>query len=225
LDTEKPGVCVNDVYSQKGCWQNPPDMPIHIALALAFVETLALAGLLTAWADRLAGARLLIIFLLGVAVWIAGNELPNLFGLVAAPYAMRMLATAALTSAFFLNFCAVFCNIRLDRKLIVAGYVIGAAGMVLSMFYPSTVFVAFAEVQYVPVPNWAGWITSVVWGVLALAGISVLALALTRARDQQFRQIAAVAASCGWGLFCMLGYGVAALQLPFYPWPLLGLPA
>lgn len=201
------------------------DMPIHIALALAFIETLALAGLLTAWADRLAGARLLVIFLLGVAVWIAGNELPNLFGLVAAPYAMRMLATAALSSAVFLNFCAVFCNIRLDRKLIVAGYVIGAAGMVLSMFYPSTVFVAFADVQYVPVPNWAGWITSVVWGLLALAGIAVLAVALTRARDQQLRQIAAVAVSCGWGLFCMLGYGVAALQLPFYPWPLLGLPA
>jgi signal transduction histidine kinase len=97
--------------------------------------------------------------------------------------------------------------------------------MVLSLFYPSTVFVSFAQLQYVPVPNWAGWITSVVWGVLALAGIAVLAVALTRARDQQFRQIAAVAASCGWGLFCMLGYGVAALQLPYYPWPLLGLPA
>jgi signal transduction histidine kinase len=200
-------------------------MAIHIALALALIETLALAGLLTVWADRLAGARLLVLFLLGVAIWIAGNELPNLFGLGAAPYAMRMLASAALTSSVFVHFCAVFCNVRLDRRLIVAGYLIGAAGMVLSFFKPSTVFVAFADVQYVPVPNWAGWITSVVWGVLALAGIAVLAVALTRARDQQFRQIAAVAASCGWGLFCMLGYGVAALQLPYYPWPLLGLPA
>jgi signal transduction histidine kinase len=65
----------------------------------------------------------------------------------------------------------------------------------------------------------------VVWAALALCGILVLAIGLQRSRDQKFRQIAAVASSCGFGLFCMSGYGVAALQLPFYPWPLLGLPA
>ena len=37
-------------------------------------------------------------------------------------------------------------------------------------------------------------------------------------------QAAAVAAASGWGLACMSGYGVVALHLPLYPWPLLGLP-
>ena len=41
---------------------------------------------------------------------------------------------------------------------------------------------------------------------------------------QKFRQIAAVTASCLWGLLCLAGYGIAVLDLPIYPFPLLGLP-
>ncbi len=55
-------------------------MAIHIALALSLAGSLALAALLLAWADAVTGARLLVAFLCGVAVWIVGNELPTWLG-------------------------------------------------------------------------------------------------------------------------------------------------
>ena len=51
-------------------------MVFHIALALSLAGSLALAGVLWRWADRVAGVRLLTGFLIGVAIWITGNELP-----------------------------------------------------------------------------------------------------------------------------------------------------
>ena len=74
-------------------------MPIHLALTLSFAESLALAALLSVWADRVAGARLLVMFLLGVALWIAGNELPVWSGPAAERPALVLLGTAAVTSA------------------------------------------------------------------------------------------------------------------------------
>jgi len=43
-------------------------MLIHAVLGFALFETLALAAVLLAWADRVAGARLLATFLIGIAV-------------------------------------------------------------------------------------------------------------------------------------------------------------
>ena len=79
-------------------------MLIHLTLAFALFETLALAGVLLAWADRVAGARLLAAFLAGIAVWIVGNELPNWFGQGMERASMALLATAPFTSAFFFHF-------------------------------------------------------------------------------------------------------------------------
>jgi hypothetical protein len=86
-------------------------MAIHVVMAWALVETLVLAGVLLVWAERVRGARLLTLFLLGVAIWITGNELPNVFGLAVAPYAMVLMSTIPLTSAAFLHFCLVFCRV------------------------------------------------------------------------------------------------------------------
>ena len=38
---------------------------------------LALGSVLLLWANQVAGARLLVVFLLGVATWIVGNKMPN----------------------------------------------------------------------------------------------------------------------------------------------------
>ncbi|HSI60544.1 MAG TPA: HAMP domain-containing sensor histidine kinase [Ideonella sp.] len=200
-------------------------MALHIALALALIETLALAGVLFVWADRVAGARLLVGFLLGVAVWIVGNELPNWFGPQAIPLALSLLATVSTTAAVFLHFCVVFCGVALRRRWLVLAYAAGVAGTLTSLLFTPGHFEPFAGIAWVPMPNWAGWVTSSVWVVLAAAGVAVLARALLQARGQALRQVAAVAFSCGWGLACMSGYGIAALQLPYYPWPLLGVPA
>jgi len=204
-------------------------MAIHLALALALFETIALAGVLLVWAERVAGARLLVVFLLGVAVWIVGNELPNWLGPAAMPLALALLATVPLTSAAFLHFCSVFCGAPLGRRGLALAYGAAAAATLLSLIVKPGHFAhfePFTGVEWVPIPNWAGWTTSMVWAGLAAAGILVLARALWRApAAHERRQLAAVTLSCGWGLMCMSGYGFAALQIPLYPWQVLAVPA
>lgn len=205
-------------------------MALHIVLALTLAETLALAAVLTVWANRVPGARLLTVFLLGVAVWVTGNELPNWFGLHTAALALSLLATVPLTSAAFLHFCLIFCRIPLQGAAPIAlAYAAAAAATALSWIVSPGEFVhfpAYAGVSWVVVPNWAGWTTSMVWAVLAAAGGATLSYRFVRARDVRERsQIAAVAMSCGWGLVCMSGYAFAALGIPQYPWQVLALPA
>ncbi len=199
-------------------------MAIHVALFLSLLETLGLAAVLLHWADRVDGARLLVGFLLGVAAWIVGNELPIWTGVDAERPALMLLATAALTSAVFLHFTLVFCRVGPPRWLLGVIYGIGLAATLASVMLPPGRFVAMPGLSLVAVPNRIGWVTSLVWGGLAGTGEMVLLLAFLHGQGLERRQIAAVAASSAWGLGCMSGYAVPILGLPFYPWPLLGLP-
>ena len=199
-------------------------MLIHLTLAFALFETLALAGVLLAWADRVAGARLLAAFLGGIAVWIVGNELPNWFGHGMERAAMALLATAPFTSAFFFHFVVVFCGVRLGPRTIAAGYALGAISTLASEFLLPAYLVHNRYIGWIALPYAAGWIASTAWVILGGAGIAVLLTSLMRARRPAFSQIAAVAASCLWGFVCLTGYGMAVLDLPVYPFPLLGLP-
>ncbi|MBW8759443.1 MAG: HAMP domain-containing histidine kinase [Burkholderiales bacterium] len=199
-------------------------MLIHLTLAFALFETLALAGVLLAWADRVAGARLLAAFLGGIAVWIVGNELPNWFGQGMERASMALLATAPFTSSFFFHFVVVFCGVRIPRAGIAAGYALGAASTLASEFLLPAYLVHNRYIGWIALPYAAGWIASTAWVILGAGGIAVLLASLVRARRPAFNQIAAVAASCLWGFVCLTGYGMAVLDLPVYPFPLLGLP-
>jgi len=199
-------------------------MLIHIALAFSLFETLALAGVLLAWADRVAGARLLAAFLVGIAVWTVGNELPNWFGPPMEHASMALLATAPFTSAFFFHFVVVFCGVRLPRTVIAGGYALGGLSTLASEFLLPAYLVHNRYIGWIALPYRAGWIASTAWVILGGAGIVVLLTSLARAKRPAFNQIAAVAASCLWGFVCLTGYGMAVLDLPVYPFPLLGLP-
>jgi signal transduction histidine kinase len=199
-------------------------MLIHLALAFALFETLALAGVLLAWADRVAGARLLAAFLGGIAVWIVGNELPNWFGQGMERASMALLATAPVTSAFFFHFVVVFCGVRIGPRAIAAGYALGAISTLASEFLLPAYLVHNRYIGWIALPYASGWIASTAWVILGGAGIAVLLASLMRAHRPAFSQIAAVAASCLWGFVCLTGYGMAVLDLPVYPFPLLGLP-
>ncbi len=199
-------------------------MPVTLALAFALLESLALAAVLMAWADRVVGARLLVLFLLGVATWILGNELPNVLGRSAQPLAMALLAPAALTAATFLHFCSVLCDRPFSRSTLWAIYGLGAASTLVALVVSPGEWKPFADIAFVAIPNAVGWGASLVWGALSALGIGMLLSTALRVRGQLLWQLLAVAASCGWGLFCMSGYAIAALNLPWYPWPLLGLP-
>jgi signal transduction histidine kinase len=205
-------------------------MALHIALALALVETLVLAGVLLVWAQQVRGARLLTVFLLGVAVWIVGNELPNWFGPAAMPWALRLLATVPLTSAAFSHFCLRFCGVEhLYRRLVPVAYAMAAAACALSLAVTPGEFIhfePFSGVEWVVVPNWAGWTTSLVWALFAGLGVIVLGHQFVRSGDaRERRQLAAVGLSCALGLFSTSGYAFAALGVPQYPWQVLAMPA
>ena len=134
-----------------------------------------------------------------------------------------MLATAALTSAVFFHFAVAFTRVSAGRWVIGA-YALGTAAMLLSVVVVPGGYAPFAGLDYVAIPNAVGWCTSLVWAALAGAGQVLLLRSLVSWTGLARRQVAAVTASSAWGLLCMSGYGIAALDLPMAPWPLLGLP-
>ncbi len=199
-------------------------MLIHAVLAFALFETLALAGVLLVWADRVAGARLLAVFLTGIAVWITGNELPNWLGPGVEREMMMLLATAPLTSAFFFHFCVVFCRVDFGRVGIALAYALGGGATIAAEILVPGHIVEQRYVGWIAVANTVGTLASTAWVILGIGGVWVLVRSLLRARRPAFSQIAAVTASCLWGMVCLTGYGIAVLDLPIYPFPLLGLP-
>ncbi len=203
-------------------------MLIHAVLGFSVLETLVLAALLLAWADRVAGARLLAAFLIGISLWMVGNELPNWLSPQTEPVAMRLLSTAPFTSALFFHFCTVFCRVNVGRWGVAAAYVLGGGSTVVSIILVPGHLIHHRDIGFIAVADPVGTIASMAWVILGIGGVAVLLYALLRERrtgdGQKFRQIAAVTASCLWGLLCLAGYGIAVLDLPVYPFPLLGLP-
>lgn len=204
-------------------------MVIHIALLITLIETLALSAVLMNWARQVQGARLLVVFLLGVAAWIVGNELPNWAGIETAPVAMLLLSSLSLTSAAFLHFCVIFCEVTIKSAWIRVAYALAVLATAQSLVRgPGEFkhFPPFTGVEWVAVPNIHGWISSIAWVMLAACGMLVLAIGWWHASSsQRQRQIAAVAVSCGWGLMAMSGYLFAALDIPVYPWQVVAAPA
>lgn len=199
-------------------------MAIHFSLGLAFLGSLLLAAVLAQHAARVPGARLLILFLLGVSAWILGNGLPALLGPWAERAGLALLATAPLTSAVFLHFALTFTGTDMSRRTIAAAYLLGGGAALLALLVPPGSFGPYAGLPFIATPNAVGWFASTVWGGLAALGTLVLLRAGLAARGLARRQALAVAASSGWGAACMAGYAIAALRLDLHPWPLLGLP-
>lgn len=197
---------------------------IRFALGFSLFETLVLAGVLLWWSDRVAGGRLLATFLVGIAVWITGNELPNWWGVEAEPVALRLMSMAPFVSAFFFHFCVVFCRVPLSRGWVAAAYIYSGLSSLAAQFWLSGHLVWIEPVGWIAFASTAGWLASIAWIVLGIAGVGVLLRGLARAQPPARQQIAAVTASCLWGLLCLSGYGLVMLRLPVYPVPLLLLP-
>lgn len=201
-------------------------MALDIALMLSLLGSLVLASVLLIWADRVAGGRLLVLFLVGVAAWILGNALPNWLGAGSEPAALALLSTAPLTSAAFLHFAAVFTGTDGPlRAIVVPAYLVAGVVSLMSLLLGPGHFEPRAGVGLIALPNTLGWIAGMTWAGLAATGHMLLTRAwLRRPQGRERRQIEAVCAASGWGLLCMSGYVLAVLGFDMYPWPLLALP-
>ena len=199
-------------------------MLIRFALGFALFETLVLAGVLLAWADRVAGGRLLAAFLLGIAVWITGNELPNWLGADVWPVAKQLLAMSPFISVFFFHFCVVFCRVAIGKSGLAAAYLLGGFGTLLAQTGIPAHLEWRDHIGWLAVATPTGLVASIAWVILAIGGVSVLLRGLAKAQAPKRQQIAAVTASCLWGLLCLSGYGIVLLDWPVYPFPLLLLP-
>ena len=203
-------------------------MLLRIAMGGALAETLLLAGVLLTWADRVAGSRLLAAFLGAFAIWITGNELPNWGGPAFEPLALRLLATAPLTSALFFHFCVVFCRAPIRSAWIKGGYFLGALAVLVSQLMRPAHFIDHPDVGRLAYPEPAAAVTSLSWVVMGVAGVTVLLRALMHERSAgqgpARAQIAAVTASCLWGVICLFGYAIALSEPTIYPFLLLALP-
>lgn len=200
-------------------------MLFHITNAVALAECAALAVLLAVWADKVAGAWLLILFLAGVSLWITGNELPVWFGPGAEPAGLGLLCTAPLASAVFFCFAASFSRVPLPGWMMWGVCALAAAvGLAAAIIGPGA-FQPIPGLGYLAFPNKIGWAASLIWAGLAAAGHAALARSWWRQAGRQRQQITAIGVSSLLGAFCMSGYGITALHLPFAPWPLALLPA
>ncbi len=200
-------------------------MLFHVTNAVALAECVALAVLLAVWADRVAGAWLLILFLTGVSLWITANELPTWFGPGAAKAGLYLLCTAPLASAIFFNFAATFSRFRLASWIMWGICVLAAASGVAAAILGPGSFQLVRGLGYLAFPNKIGWAASLIWAGLAAAGHVVLARAWWIQGERQRQQITAIGVSSVLGAFSMTGYGITVLHLPFAPWPLALLPA
>lgn len=197
---------------------------IRFAMGFSLFETLVLAGVLLWWADRVAGARLLAAFLAGFALWVVGNELPNWWGPAAEPVAIKLVSLAPFISTFFFHFCVVFCRVPLGRAGVAAAYALGAVASLAALAGQPGHLVWSDTVGWIFIAGRLGWLASIAWIILGIAGVMVLLRGLAQARPPARQQIAAVTASCVWGLLCLSGYGLVLLDLPVFPVPLLLLP-
>lgn len=196
---------------------------VHIALMFALVESVGLAALLLRLRG-VRGLRLLVLFLLGVAVWILACELPSGFGPRAIPLAVRLVALSSLTSAVFLHFVLVLCAVPATRRLAIAGYLLGGGTTVAALLIAPGHYVAWHGFDYFFMPNAMGWTVGWVWAALAAAGHAVLFGYWLLRRGPPRGQLVAMCLASGWGVLSMSGYGFAHWGLDLYPFPLLLLP-
>jgi len=198
-------------------------LAVHVALSLALIESVGL-GLLLLRLRGVAGLRLLVLFLFGVAAWVLACQLPTWLGPAAIPLGVKLGALSALTSAIYLHFVLVLCGAPRPRALLACVYGVGGLVTLAALFIAPGRYIRWLGFDYFFMPSAMGWIVGTVWALLAFVGHAVLFGYWWQRRGPPRGQLVAMCLASGWGLLCMSGYAFPPLGIEVYPFPLLFLP-
>jgi signal transduction histidine kinase len=199
-------------------------LAVHVALALALAESVALAAVLAFRVRGVAGGNQLVLFLFGVGVWIVGYESPSWFGTPAIPLAGWLIAFASLTSVTFLHFTVRFCDARVPTRAIAACFALGATTTFVAIVFPPGHFAPWHGFAYFFQPNALGWAVGLMWALFGTLGHLVLFLSWLGQTPARRCQLVAVCLASGLGLVSMTGFAFQAWGIDAYPFPLLLLP-
>ncbi|WP_210163284.1 sensor histidine kinase [Niveispirillum irakense] len=194
------------------------------ALVLSALAGIALALLLLLKAAPVPGARLLALFLAGVAIWSGGQALPPLFGPVSDGAVGTLLALAPLPSAVFVHLVLAFVRCGATGPLVGVAYGLAVAATILGMVVDPGQVVAWRGFRGVFIPSTAGWVVIGVCGLLSVAGHLRLFKGWLDLTGLRRRQAAAICCSSLIGLISLTGFAFPPLGIDAYPWPVLGLP-
>ncbi|MQP64999.1 two-component sensor histidine kinase [Niveispirillum sp. SYP-B3756] len=194
------------------------------ALVLSGLAGIGLALLLLLKAAPVPGARLLALFLVGVAAWSGGQALPPLFGPVSDGVVGLLLALAPLPSAVFVHLVLAFVRCGAPGPLVRAAYGLAAAATVLGLLVDPGQVMAWRDFCGVFIPSTAGWVVIAVCGLLSVTGHLRLFKGWLDLTGLRRRQAAAIGCSSLIGLISLTGFAFPPLGIDAYPWPVLGLP-
>ncbi len=194
------------------------------ALLLSALAGIGLALLLLLKAAPVPGARLLALFLTGVAVWSGGQALPPLFGPASDGVVGNLLALAPLPSAVFVHLVLAFVRCGATGPLVRVAYGLAVAATMLGLIVDPGQVVAWRDFRGVFIPSAAGWVVISVCGLLSVAGHLRLFKGWLDLTGLRRRQAAAICCSSLIGLVSLTGFAFAPLGIDVYPWPMLGLP-
>ncbi|MBP7335203.1 sensor histidine kinase [Niveispirillum sp.] len=202
----------------------PPVLFYVGALALSALAGVGLALLLLLKAAPVPGARLLALFLIGVAAWSGGQALPPLVGPASDGMVGVLLALAPLPSAVFVHLVLSFVRCGATGPSACVAYGLAVATSVLGLVSDPGQVVAWRDFRGVFIPNATGWAVAGVCGLLSVVGHLRLAKGWLELTGQRRRQAAAICAASLIGLASLTGFAFPALGIDAFPWPVLGLP-
>ncbi|MFV3131593.1 ATP-binding protein [Niveispirillum sp. KHB5.9] len=201
-----------------------PVLSYVAALALSALAGIALALLLLRKAAPVPGARLLALFLLGVAVWSLGQALPPLIGPDSDALVGVLVALAPLPSAVFVHLVLAFVRCGAAGPLARMAYGLAGAATLLGLLVDPGRVMQWRGFAGVFIPSAAGWVVVGVCGLLSILGHLRLFQGWLHLTGQRRRQALAIGASSLVGLASLTGFAFPALGIDAYPWPVLGMP-
>jgi len=195
-----------------------------IALGATIVSSLSLALLLRIRARDMEGSGLLALFLMSVALFLAGQAAPLIWGEAGEAAVALTFVTAPFGSALFFHFLLMFLGGQAGRATLAAIYVVAGFGLLLGLGLGVGHVQPWVSLPAFFLPDIGGALAAVASIVLSVGGHLLIPLHWRRLPEGRKRQAVALGLAFFWGMICIGGFAFPALRLPWFPYPLLLMP-